>query len=161
MSDDIVVSIPDVEINVEVPPGPVVEVGNQAPGVTVTTPDVSFSVQAPEQSILVTGRSGSVDVGVVLPKIDVGTYGTPGPAGPVGATGAPGPVGPQGVDSFYVHTQNVMSSVWMVQHNMGRHPSVHIQDAVGNVLYGSVVHLSPNELMITFTVSITGTAHCD
>lgn len=60
----------------------------------------------------------------------------------------------------YVHTQSALSMAWTVEHDLGRHPAVHVEDAVGNVIHGSVQHLDDSVLVIEFAISITGTAVC-
>lgn len=65
-----------------------------------------------------------------------------------------------GQSHHYRHDQTSLSSVWTVNHNLGFHPAVHIEDAVGTVMYGDIQHTSSARLTITFTQSITGSAHC-
>lgn len=85
--------------------------------------------------------------------------GSPGIPGPTGPTGPPGPPG-SGGDASYVHHQSMLSSRWVVQHNLGKHPAVTAEDAAGAVLYGSVIHLSNDLLTIDFAFTITGRANC-
>ena len=61
---------------------------------------------------------------------------------------------------YYRHDQSMLSTSWVVNHALGYRPAVHIQDAVGNVLYGAIQHLSDAALVITFTNAQTGSAHC-
>lgn len=61
---------------------------------------------------------------------------------------------------YYRHDQAVLSTSWVVNHSLGYRPAVHIQDAVGNVLYGTIQHRSDVALIITFTNAQTGSAHC-
>ena len=60
----------------------------------------------------------------------------------------------------YIHTQSMMATTWTVVHNLGKHPAVSVEDAVGNVLYGSIVYTSDSALTITFHNAITGRANC-
>ena len=77
-------------------------------------------------------------------------------------TDEPDPAGGGGAVSagYYRHDQTALSITWVVNHQLGYRPAVHIQDAVGNVLYGSITHLSESTLTITFTTALTGSAHC-
>jgi hypothetical protein len=61
---------------------------------------------------------------------------------------------------FYRHSQPLMSSLWTVVHNLGRHPSVSAEDAVGNVMHGGVEYVSDDTLTISFSNAITGFANC-
>ena len=65
-----------------------------------------------------------------------------------------------GAAGYYRHDQAMPLLTWVVNHNLGYRPAVHTQDAVGNVLYGSITHLSDVALTITFNTALTGSAHC-
>lgn len=116
--------------------------------------DVVVRPQEP-QKIAVVEESGPVG--------PPGPEGEPGPAGPAGPMGGQGPPGQPGAPggAYYVHNQALLSGVWNVQHDLGKHPSVHAEDAVGNTIYGTIRHVDDNSLTITFTVRATGTAYCD
>lgn len=60
----------------------------------------------------------------------------------------------------YTHTQGILSTVWNIRHNLGKHPIVTVEDAGGSVVYGSVTYVDNNVLLITFAFSATGHAHC-
>ena len=75
-------------------------------------------------------------------------------------TDEPDPVVVGGSVGYYRHDQAMPSLTWVVNHNLGYRPAVHIQDAVGNVLYGTITHLSETTLTITFNMTLTGSAHC-
>ena len=61
----------------------------------------------------------------------------------------------------YTHTQSLAETVWTVPHNLGRKPAVHVEDSVGNVVFGSIQHLDVNTVEITFRYPFTGTARCN
>ena len=61
---------------------------------------------------------------------------------------------------YYRHDQATLAVTWVVNHSLGYRPAVHVQDAVGNVLVGSIQHLSDAALIITFKNAQTGSAHC-
>lgn len=49
-------------------------------------------------------------------------------------------------------------AVWMIPHNLGRHPIVSIRDSSGAVVLADVQHLDPNVLTITFSQPVLGSA---
>lgn len=49
-------------------------------------------------------------------------------------------------------------SVWMIPHNLGRHPIVSIRDSYGAVVAADVQHLDANVLTITFSEPVLGSA---
>ena len=75
-------------------------------------------------------------------------------------TDEPDPVVGIGAAGYYRHDQAMPLITWVVNHQLGYRPAVHVQDAVGNVLYGTIAHLSDSVLTITFTNALTGSAHC-
>lgn len=77
-------------------------------------------------------------------------------------TNEPDPGGGTGIvmSGYYRHDQATPALSWVVNHSLGYRPAVHVQDSAGNVLYGSVTHLSDATLVITFTTALTGSAHC-
>lgn len=60
----------------------------------------------------------------------------------------------------YTHTQSVLSTVWNVVHNLGKHPIVQAEDNGGTLMIGTVHHIDNNSLTITFAMSMTGRASC-
>lgn len=80
----------------------------------------------------------------------------------VEVTGPPGPRGPAGPPGgSYSHSQTLLAQTWTVTHNLGKHPSVAAQDAVGNLIHGSVFYVDDNSLTITFKNAVTGRADCN
>lgn len=75
--------------------------------------------------------------------------------------GLQGPVGPQGAsgDLTYVHNQLSPDTVWTVNHNLSKFPSIQIKDSGGNMLYGAISHISLNQSRVTFSTSFGGTAY--
>jgi hypothetical protein len=102
--------------------------------------------QAPEEPVVI--KEGGKETIVVK---EGGEKGDPGP---------PGPPGPPSSATQYVHTQSMMSKVWTVDHFMKKHPEVTTEDAVRNVIYGSVYYVNDDRLTITFANAITGRANC-
>ena len=98
------------------------------------------------------------DLDVIVDKpitgIEIGVPGPQGPRGPQGEQGIEGPIGPPGGGS-YVHIQSTLETVWTVQHNMGRHPSISVEDGAGSLMMGSVQHIDDNMLTVTFAVALT------
>lgn len=59
----------------------------------------------------------------------------------------------------YVHVQNEASSIWIVDHQMGRYPSVTVVDSAGTMVFGEVVYDNENQVTITFTAAFSGKAY--
>lgn len=62
-------------------------------------------------------------------------------------------------DKNYVYTQAVADSVWEVQHNLNKYPSITIVDSADNVVIGDVVYIDMNNVIITFAASFSGKAY--
>ena len=56
-------------------------------------------------------------------------------------------------------TQEVISKVWEIEHNMNKYPAVTIVDAGGNVLYTEVEYIDKNNLEVRFVASTSGKAY--
>lgn len=87
-----------------------------------------------------------------------GPQGTPGETGATGATGAmglPGPAGPNG-SAAYVETF-AAASVWIVNHNLGRHPHTWAVESLASIeLEVAVQHVSPNQSRVYFDLPVAG-----
>ncbi len=107
----------------------------------------------------------------VFPEVDIsmlpGVPGQRGPQGPAGATGPAGPTGPTGPQGppgttpviAFTHTQNAVSSTWTINHNLGFYPNVITMDSAGTVIEGNVAFNSTNQITVTFSVALSGTAY--
>lgn len=51
------------------------------------------------------------------------------------------------------------SASWVIAHNLGKIPSVTIQDGSGNTIYGDITFTDLNNLTITFNTAFAGTAY--
>lgn len=107
-----------------------------------------------------------VDEGVelVLDSTDVKLISV-GMQGPQGTTGQIGPQGPQGDpgingvgDLTYVHTQSSAATVWTINHNLGKYPTVTVIDSGDNVVIGDVTYLDINNLTVEFSAAFGGKA---
>lgn len=63
------------------------------------------------------------------------------------------------ISSNYTHTQSTAATVWTINHNLNRNPSVTTVDSAGNQIEGTVDYTSLDSLTITFTVAIAGYAY--
>jgi hypothetical protein len=59
----------------------------------------------------------------------------------------------------YTHTQGSSSTVWTLEHNLGFYPSVSVFMSSGDIVEGAIEHQDVNNLTITFSVAISGTAY--
>jgi hypothetical protein len=70
-------------------------------------------------------------------------------------------VGGSGGDLGYTHTQSQAQTVWTVQHNLGKYPSVTVVDSAGTVVEGDIHHDSLNQVTLTFSAAFSGSAYCN
>lgn len=62
-------------------------------------------------------------------------------------------------DKKYTHNQLVTSDLWIINHNLGKHPSVTVIDSGGSNCIGEVSYTSENSLQISFSASFQGVAY--
>jgi len=63
-----------------------------------------------------------------------------------------------GGDKAFTHNQISSITVWTINHNMGKYPSVTILDSSGTEYEGDVQHTDINNLTITFSIAFSGKA---
>lgn len=68
---------------------------------------------------------------------------------------------PTVADKYYLHTQSVASVTWTINHNLGKYCSVTAIDTEGRICFGSVNYASINQIVITFSAAISGSAYCN
>ena len=59
----------------------------------------------------------------------------------------------------YVHNQSSASTEWVIDHNLGFHPTVHVEDSSGRLMHGAIEYQSNARLVITFSAAFAGTAY--
>ncbi len=64
-----------------------------------------------------------------------------------------------GDDLHFAFTQNVASDLWMIQHNLGKYPSVSVADSAGTEVVGDVQYIDKNKLSVAFTAPFSGKAY--
>jgi hypothetical protein len=85
-------------------------------------------------------------------RLDIARQGPPGPAGGGGGVGGSG-------DLTYTHPQGPASDVWVITHNLGKRPSVTVQDSAFDAVDGDVFYNDTNTLTITFSAAFSGVAY--
>lgn len=63
------------------------------------------------------------------------------------------------VDKTYVHTQNVVSDIWTVTHNLNKRPSVTVVDSAESVVEGDIQYVDNNSVVLTFSGAFSGKAY--
>lgn len=61
--------------------------------------------------------------------------------------------------STYIYTQASPASVWTIEHNLGRYPSVTVVDSAGTAVIGGAIYLSENVVQLTFGGGFAGRAY--
>jgi hypothetical protein len=62
-------------------------------------------------------------------------------------------------DKNYVHTQNVASATWNIEHNLDKFASATVVDSGNNVVVGDITYNDTNNLTITFSGAFSGKAY--
>lgn len=89
--------------------------------------------------------------------VEVAEQGLPGPQGPQGLQGEPGAPGLSGAN--YVHSQSVPAADWIINHGLGRYPSVTVVDSAGSTVVGNVEYISANQVIVHFNGAFGGAAY--
>jgi len=63
------------------------------------------------------------------------------------------------VDLFYEHNQLVPLAVWVIEHKLGKYPSVTVVDSAGTVVFGDIFYDSEDQVTITFGNGFSGKAY--
>jgi hypothetical protein len=65
-----------------------------------------------------------------------------------------------GGDDEMVHRFDQASALatWVIVHNLGYRPNVHVEDSTGDTWIGDIHHDSDNQLTLTFSAAFAGTA---
>ncbi len=82
-------------------------------------------------------------------RLDIARQGPPGPSGGGSGSG----------DLTYTHPQGAASAVWVITHNLGKRPSVTVQDSAFDAVDGDVFYNDTNTLTITFSAAFSGVAY--
>lgn len=61
-------------------------------------------------------------------------------------------------DKTYLYEQSTPSTIWVITHNLNKHPSVTVIDTAGTEVKGQVDYIDKNNLFITFNAGFSGTA---
>ena len=59
-------------------------------------------------------------------------------------------------DKYYKYNQSLPSTVWTVNHNLNKYPSVTVVDSAGTIVEGAINYVDVNNLTITFSYQFTG-----
>ena len=71
-----------------------------------------------------------------------------------------GPAAIPASNTYYVHTQSTPSTSWVISHDLGYFPGgVSVVDSAGSKVYGDVVFVSENQLVINFNSAFGGKAY--
>ncbi len=59
----------------------------------------------------------------------------------------------------FIHTQQVASDTWEINHSLNKYPSVTIVDTSGNLVVGSVHYISISKIVVKFSAPFSGVAY--
>lgn len=60
---------------------------------------------------------------------------------------------------WYLHEQAEAASVWSIEHNLDRFPSVAIVDSSENLVVGNVTYIDSNNIVVSFNGAFKGKAY--
>ena len=61
-------------------------------------------------------------------------------------------------DKNYVHEQNESSAEWIINHNLGKYPTVTVVDSAGTEVVCEVTHVDTNTCIVTMKAPFKGNA---
>lgn len=61
----------------------------------------------------------------------------------------------------YTHNQGTPDTSWVINHNLGKNPSITALDSAGREIEVAVQHISSNQAVVTLSVPLSGTAHAN
>lgn len=62
-------------------------------------------------------------------------------------------------DKHFEHSQALAESIWNINHNMNKYPSVSLVDDTGTVMYAEILHLNNDNVRVTFSEPVIGKAY--
>ena len=62
-------------------------------------------------------------------------------------------------DKTFACTQRTPASVWIIEHNLNKFPSVTVADSADSVVIGDIQYIDVNNLTITFSAPFSGMAY--
>lgn len=92
-----------------------------------------------------------VEIFRLVQGIEIVSPGPQGPAGPAGPAGAAG-------GASFDFVQDVPSSTWVINHNIGRAVSITLYDESGGVVYSDIEHGTVNQATVTWSSPTIGSA---
>jgi hypothetical protein len=112
------------------------------------------------EKVTVIQKTEKVNVTQKTNKVTVATKGTQGAKGDTGATGQTGSTGPAGTSGgSFRYEQQSESATWNINHNLGYHPAITIQDYGQNTIEGSIEYIDSTDVILTFSVPVSGYAY--
>lgn len=143
-------------VNVERTASATVQVTRGATTVEVDRKDHSIVVQRTEAPMITVTRSyPTISLGGNAPVVSV-TRGDPIVS--ITRDGAMGPPG-SGIAVTYTHVQNTADTEWLINHQLGRYPSVTVVDSAGTHVIGGVTYVDEFTIRVSFDFQFSGKAY--
>lgn len=100
------------------------------------------------------------DLDVTTPGESIITKVTPGVGITITSTGIDTGTGEVSLAiASYLHDQQDVLSLWAINHNLHRYPSIIAMDLDGNEILGDISYIDTDNLTITFTPATAGKAY--
>ena len=62
-------------------------------------------------------------------------------------------------DKHFTYDQEVPSDTWVIEHNLGKEPSVSVVDSAGNIVEGDYNYVNTNKVILSFSSAFSGKAY--
>lgn len=113
-------------------------------------------------NVIVVAETQVIDVGLPSQEINVDPVSqsavvVTSASSSVNVTSA-GPQGPPGFGAGFNFTQSSDSDVWTINHNLGHKPLVQTFTVGGLEVVGEIHHISNNQVTVSFTTPMSGSA---
>lgn len=62
-------------------------------------------------------------------------------------------------DKYFEHDQNIASTEWICNHNLGKYPSITVKNSANDTIIGKITFTNENTVTIRFNVAVSGKAY--
>lgn len=64
-------------------------------------------------------------------------------------------------DKHYVHVQGTPATLWIIAHNLQKHPAITVADSAGTLYWAGVEYPDLNTALVRTTTAFSGVAYCN
>lgn len=131
----------------------------------ILPPSIEIEITTPPKEVITVKDSPKTIIQMSYtapgPQGIQGIQGEPGIQGLQGIQGIQGEQGIPGVASTYTHTQIAASTLWTIEHDLGKKPSVSVVDSAETLIMANIIYLDNNRCQVELSMAISGKAYCN